>query len=368
MPGVAFIRERKRKDGSAYFSVTYRLGGRGSRQSSTSFPDQKEAKRFCALVDSHGAERALELAGIADTQRPSSAQTVAEYLDGHVAGLSGVHHKTVSEYKRYVRNDISPSLGAIPLSKLTRDDIAGWVNAMRDAGAAGGTIQNKHGFLSGALKRAVENGQLAANPCEGVKLPRTVEREMIFLTPDEFKILKAAFSEHYQPLVEFLVVSGCRASEALALQPSDVNRETGEVRINKAWHRGGPDGYYLGPPKSRKSTRTINVPKSALAELDYSHEWLFVSTNGKPIRLYSWRANVWYDSLRKAQAKGLKKSPRIHDLRHTCASWMIQKAIHPRVVQEHLGHESIQTTMGTYGHVDRTSHVAAADAIADMLV
>ena len=91
-----------------------------------------------------------------------STLTVTEYLDGHIAGLSGVQ-KTVSEYKRYVRNDIGPALGAIPLSKLTRDDIAGWVNAMRDAGAAGGTIQNKHGFLSGALKRAVENGQLAAS-------------------------------------------------------------------------------------------------------------------------------------------------------------------------------------------------------------
>ncbi|WP_373202871.1 tyrosine-type recombinase/integrase [Mycobacterium marinum] len=318
-------------------------------------------------MDSYGPERALELAGIADTQRPLSALTVAEWLDRHIGSLTGVEKKTVSEYKRYASDDVGPVLGGIPLCKLTRADVAAWVNAMRDAGAAGGTIQNKHGFLSGALKRAVEDGHLEGNPCEGVKLPRTEQKEMTFLTRDEFQILKAAFSKHYQPLVEFLLASGCRASEALALKPSDVNRETGEVRITRAWHRGGADGYYLGPPKTNKSRRTINVPKSVLGQLDYSGEWLFTGTNGKPVRLYSWRSNVWYKSLAKARANGLDKSPRIHDLRHTCASWMIQRGIHPAVVQAHLGHESVQTTMGVYGHLDRSSHLAAADAIAEML-
>jgi len=364
---MAFIRTRTRKDGTLYYSVTYRVGGRGSRQSSTSFPDEKQAKRFCALVDSHGPERALELAGIADTQRAMSTLTVAEWLDRHIGSLSGVHKKTISEYKRYAESDIGPALGAIPLSKLTREDIAAWVNAMGDAGAASGTIQNKHGFLSGALKRAVEDGHLDANPCQGIRLPRTEQKEMVFLTGPEFQTLKAAFSDHYKPLVEFLVSSGCRASEALALKPSDVDRKAGTVRIIRAWHRGGPDGYYLAPPKTRRATRTINVPESVLAQLEYGNEWLFVSTNGKPIRLYSWRSNVWRESLRKAQADGLGKSPRIHDLRHTCASWMIQAGVPLPVIQAHLGHESIKTTVDTYGHLDRNDHVVAAAAIGQML-
>ena len=364
---MASIRTRTRNDGTEYFQVYYRLGGRGSRQSSTSFPDEKQAKRFCALVDSHGPQRALELAGIADTQRAMAALTVAEWLDRYIGGLSGVERKTVAEYKRYATKDIGPALGAVPLSKLAREDVAAWVNAMREAGSARGTIANKTGLLSGALKRAVEDRHLAANPCQGIRLPRTERKETVFLTPDEFKILKAAFSEHYQPLVEFLVSSGCRASEALALKPSDVDRGTGEVRITRAWHKGGPDGYYLGPPKTNKSRRTINVPKSVLAQLDYGHEWLFVSTDGKPIRLYSWRTNVWYKSLAKARARGLAKSPRVHDLRHTCASWMIQAGVPLPVVQDHLGDESIKTTVDTYGHLDRNNHVVAAEAIGQLL-
>ncbi|OBJ52170.1 site-specific integrase [Mycobacterium sp. 1423905.2] len=371
---MAFVRTRWRKDGSPYYSVTYRLGGRGSRQSSTSFPDEKQADRFCKLVDSLGPERAMEVAGVADTQRAVAAVTVGEWLDRHIGSLSGVERKTVAEYERYATRDIGPALGAIPLNKLTREDIADWVNELYEAGAAGGTIENKHGFLSGALRRAVEDGHLAANPCQGVRLPRTEQQEMVFLTRDEFRILKAAFSAHYQPFVEFLVASGCRTGEALALKPSDVDRSAGTVRITRAWKRVG-SGYELGPPKTRRSVRTINVPNSVLNQLEYGGEWLFTGTNGKPVRIYSWRSNVWYKSLARAQAKDernpdkpvLEKSPRIHDLRHTCASWMIQSGVPLPVIQAHLGHESIKTTVDCYGHLDRSSHAAAADAIGAML-
>lgn len=366
---MAFIRERARNDGTVVFSVTYRRGGRGSKQSSTTFPTKQQADNFCTLVDQFGPERAHELAGISDMpQRTTCVLTVAEFLERHIENLTGVEKKTISEYKRYVRNDIGPALGVIPLGKLTRDDVAGWVNGMAEGGAAGKTIANKHGFLSGALTRAVEEGHLVANPCHGLRMPRTEQkRPPMYLTREEFKILKAAFSAHYQPLVEFLVASGCRPNEAFALKPSDVDREKGTVRIVRAWHPGGPDGYYIGPPKTEKSVRTINVPKSVLGQLDYSGEWLFLSTFGKRLRLISWRANVWYKSVVKARRNGLTRSPAVKDLRTTCGSWMIQSGIDLAVVQEHLGHDSYETTRRHYAHLDRKNHEVAAQAIAKML-
>jgi integrase len=187
------------------------------------------------------------------------------------------------------------------------------------------------------------------------------------MTSDEFKILKAAFSEHYQPLVEFLVASGCRANEAFALKPSDVDQEAGTVSITKSWHAGGADGWYLGPPKSEKSVRTINVPKAVLERLDYSHEWLFVGTNGRPVRLYSWRANVWYKSLAKAKRNGLKRSFAIKDLRTTCGSWMVQNGVDLVLVQDHMGHESYETTRRHYAHLDRRNHESASAVIGNLL-
>lgn len=161
----------------------------------------------------------------------------------------------------------------------------------------------------------------------------------------------------------------------MALRPSDVNRTDSTVRIARAWKQDGTR-YTMGPPKTQKSNRTINVPEAVLDGLDYSHEWLFTTTKGQPIRLSSWRTNVWNKSRARAQATDpqnankavLTKSPTPHDLRHTCASWMIQAGVPLPVIQAHLGHESITTTVDRYGHLDRTSHAAAADAIAEMLV
>ncbi|MCV7229099.1 site-specific integrase [Mycolicibacterium komossense] len=369
---MASIRRRPRTDGTYTYAVLFTVD---ARQTSVPFTDESEAEKFRVLVNAVGGKRAMEASGIGETHKSVKAgPTLAEYLARHIAGLSGVERKTITEYQRYLQNDIAPVLGAIPLAKLTREDVAGWVNAMHEAGAAGGTIQNKSGFLSGALNRAVETNQLSANPCLGVRLPRTEEREMCFLEPDEYQILKSYFSDRYKPLVEFLVSSGCRASEALALRPSDVDRAAGTVRITRAWKKDGPR-YYLGPPKTKKSVRTINVPKAVLDQLDYSHEWLFVGSNGGPIRLYSWRSNVWVKTRAKAMACDennpakpvLEKSPRIHDLRHTCASWMINAGVPLPVIQAHLGHESIATTVDHYGHLDRKSAAAAADAIAAAL-
>lgn len=371
-PAMASVRPRHRKDGSPYWSVLYRQNG---KQTSKSFPDAVQAVNFCKLVDALGPDKALEAAGIV-TATPLSDLTVSQYLERHIASLSGVERKTITEYSRYLRNDIGPAFGVLPLSKLSRADVAAWVNTMHADGAKAGTMQNKHGFLSGALKQAVKDGHLIANPCDGVKLPRTEERETVFLTGAEYQILKAAFSEHYQPFLEFLVASGCRFNEAAALKPSDVDRTAGTVRIARAWKQDGTR-YTMGPPKTKKSNRTISVDKFVLDQLDYSGEWLFTTTKGGPIRLSTWRTNVWNKSRAKAMARDennpdglvLEKKPTPHDLRHTCASWMLQAQppVPLQTVQDFLGHESIQTTVDRYGHLDRSSHVVASNAIAAML-
>lgn len=282
--------------------------------------------------------------------------------------------KTMAEYRRYLTRDIEPVLGHIPLSTLSRIDIGKWVNKLRADGASGKTISNKLGFLSGCLNLAVKAGEIPANPAAGVRLPRTVRREMTFLTKDEYGLLRAGFTDRWHPFLDFLVASGCRFSEATALTPADVDRAECTARIARAWKRT-ESGYEMGLPKTRRSLRTINLPKSILDQLDYSQDWLFTNSEGGPIRLYSWRSNVWVPSLAKAMTKEqkapdkvvLQKQPRIHDLRHTCASWLLGAGVPLIVVSGHLGHEDTATTARIYGHLDRTAGQAAAAAMAQLL-
>jgi len=367
---MASVRERKRKDGTLYWAVLYR---HNLKQTSKSFPDPVQAANFCKLVDALGPDRALTEAGITPAV-DLSGMTVTQYVQRHIDGMSGVTPKRIETVQRWLQKDIDPAFGALPLSKLTRAHVAAWVNAMHKAGAKTGTMKGKRGFLSGVMKQAVKDGHLAVNPCEGVRLPRTENREAVFLTKDEYQLLRAQFSDHYKPLLDFLVASGCRFNEAAALKPSDVDRKACTVRISRAWQQNGSK-YVMGPPKTKKSNRTINLPKSVLDQLDYSHEWLFTTTKGEAIKLSSWRTSVWNRCLAKAMAEDandpgrpvLEKRPTPHDTRDSCASWMIQAGVPLPVIQAHLGHESIQTTVDRYGHLDRTSHQAAADAMAAML-
>jgi integrase len=88
-------------------------------------------------------------------------------------------------------------------------------------------------------------------------------------------------TEPWRPLVEFLVASGCRWGEATALHPSDVDRSAGTVRVMRAWKRTyDRGGYEIGPPKTKRSIRTINVPKPVLDKLDYPNG-LVISEPGR---------------------------------------------------------------------------------------
>lgn len=121
------------------------------------------------------------------------------------------------------------------------------------------------------------------------------------------------------------------------------------------------------------SVRTINVPTTVLEKLDLTGERVFTNSGrGRagdtgPVRIQSFNPNVWTPAVKRARDNGLRKKPRIHDLRHTCASWLIQAGRPLPAVQQQLGHESITTTVGVYGHLDRSSGKGNADAIGAML-
>lgn len=360
------IRYRTRRDGSPYWQVRFREHG---RECSVSWETEAEAEQYDNLVKQFGPARAREICKIAAAP---DGTTLGEFLHRYNDTLAGVEPGTVNRYRAYVRNDIGPHLGDIPLHALSRDDIAAWIQTLDVDGASGKTIKNKRDYLSGALKVAVKDGLVAANPCDGVRPPRWDREEMVFLTREEFHLLHNAVPDYWRPLVEFLVSSGCRWSEATALKPAAVDRKAGTVRITKAW-KTGAGGYVLGVPKTKKSVRTVDVPTSVLDKLDYDKEWLFTNSGrGRrnpdgPVRIHSFHPNVWRPAVRRAQAAGLTKTPRIHDLRHTCASWLLQAGRPPTAVQHQLGHESLQTTGDVYGHLDRSSGRDNAAVIADLL-
>lgn len=363
---MAFIRSRRRADGTTGYTVAYKYNG---QQTSVTYATESTAIELRDSINLLGPERAMAAFGIAPTAKIAktiSNETVASWVAKYIASRSGVAKSTLYDYNMYLRNDITPVIGAIPLDLLTRSDVADWVKALKGAGK---TIANKHGLLSAALNAAVRAELIPSNPAAGTRLPRTERPEMVFLTRAEFNQLQAGFTDHWLAMLEFMVLSGVRFGELSALKPGDIDRAAGTVRIARARKRTYEKGamYEVGPTKTKKSERVINVTPKILDKLDYDGEWLFVNSKGDALQLAGWRSNVWYPSVKRAQDAGLKKRPRVHDMRHTCASWMIARAIPLPVIQLHLGHESIATTVNLYGHLDRAQAAAAASLIGDDL-
>lgn len=371
----ASIRKRQRGDGSMSFTVLYWQDG---KQSPLTFRDEPSAEAFKLAIKAHGVRRALEMHGyeIRRDETEAPGMTVAEWCRRYIDHLTGVEQYTVDKYEEHLRQ-LTPLLGAIPLAALSAEDIAMWVKEMETVSSARTgrivkpkTIANRHGFLSGALNAAIEAKLIGSNPCAGRRLPRTTgdpieaddEAERRMLTDAEFDALLDRIIDAYKPMVRFMVASGFRWGEVSALKPGDVDRDEDTVIVRRAW-KYSSKGYRIGPPKTKRSRRLVNIDPHILNALDYTHEYLFTNRDGGPVRYPAFR-RMWDRAVDKAK---LTDNPTPHCLRHTCGSWMLADGVPLLHVSRHLGHENVSVTADIYGHVDRTSFKAAADVMGKRL-
>jgi integrase len=323
---MATLRTDDRKDGTQAHRVFYR---HKDRHCCLTFDDRGSAEVFKISIEQLGAERALALHRIDRAPRRTAVDvelTVTAWIRSHIDQLTGVKQYTLDKYEAYLKNDITPVIGAIPLADLDESDISRWVKHLEESGVKPKTLRNKYGFLSGALNAAVPK-KIPYNPAAGRKLKPSQggedDHDMQMLTHQEFATLLDKVTPHWKLLVEFLVASGCRWGEASALQPKHVDTTNRVVRIRQAWEYSS-NGYTIGPPKTKRSRRDVDLPADIIDRLDLTGEWVFRNRTGGPVRYHGFLSRVWNPACRRAE---LDPRPTPHDLRHTCASWMQMSAV-----------------------------------------
>jgi integrase len=168
-----------------------------------------------------------------------------------------------------------------------------------------------------------------------------------------------------------------RRSELLALKWRDIGIQ--QIQINRSLHQLRDGSYVFTQPKSAKSRRTIALsPSSVLVLAEHKErqegvltmigipigqdDLVFSTPEGKPLRPNT-VSRAW---TMLAVKTGLKPI-RLHDARHTHATLMLKQGVHPKIVQERLGHTSIQITLDTYSHVTPGLQEAAADSFDKLL-
>ncbi|NMM22395.1 MAG: site-specific integrase [Phycicoccus sp.] len=380
---MASIERRVRGDGTVAFRVVWRDPTQPGRQSLT-FDDRRQAEQTIKLLDANSQRLTLAVE-VANAIR-QGGPTVEDAVREHIELLNRVGEDTRTGYRLRARDHITPYLGALPVKALTWQQVTLWIRELQNKGLSHKTIANVHGLLSAAMNTAVRLGYRADNPCAAVRLPRNQRAgdEMVVLEPEELDLILDNLIEHYRPFIITLVGTGMRFGEATALHVEDLSLDAHPptIRINKAWKQDGDRQPFIGAPKSARSRRTISLsPDLAemLRELAVGRrrtDLVFVNVAGRPIRNNTFWATHWTPAITNAQnpvdadgspdpdARRLTKRPRIHDLRHTHASWMLAEGMEMFTLSRRLGHETYATTDSRYSHLMPAQQLVAANVAA----
>jgi integrase len=228
------------------------------------------------------------------------------------------------------------------------------------AGQAAKSLQKIRLVLRQVLELARASGAIKSNPCDGLRLPKAVQMEPIFLSAEQVEALARATRAPYDLLVRLVAATGLRPSEVCGLRVGKVNLLRGTMEISEALTVVG-GRTEVGPTKTY-ARRSVGIPRSLCADLAahftgraaalgrslVPEDYVFTAPRGGPLR----RDLLFKRIIRPAiGAANLPPGLRLHDLRHTCAALLIELGAHPKAIQERLGHSSITVTMDVYGHL-----------------
>lgn len=344
--------------------------------------DQATGKRLRQWISIKGTkrdaeQRLAELLHQLDTGsyvKPAKT-ALAEYLTQWLEDYArpNLSPRGFERYESIIRVHIIPSLGNVPLVKLTPQHLQKHYTAKLTDGLSARTVRYHHVVIHKALQTAMKWGIVNRNVADGVDIPRTRHTEMQTWDEDDVScFLKSAKDSPYYALFYTALFTGMRRSELLALRWQDVDSIYSQIYVNRSLHHLKDGSYVFTQPKSSKSRRMISLPPSAFLVLNEHRkakeveqlmlgksltdtDLVFSNADREPLR-----PNTISRAWAKLAAKSGVRVIRFHDARHTHASLMLKQGIHPKIVQERLGHATIAITLDTYSHVVPGLQEAAA--------
>jgi integrase len=375
------------KRGNGEGSITrHKASGKWMARYTVETPTGQKRKTIYAKTRKEAAERLAKAltdrtAGIVVDDK---GLTVGDYLDMWLSDCvrGTVRESTYSRDEYLVNNHAKPSLGRLKLKKLNALHLQRLYRERVDSGLSTATVQKLHQVLHKALVQAVRWDLIPRNPAASVAAPTPDTKEMRALSAEEARrLLEAARGDRLEALYILAVHTGMRQGELLGLKWEDVDLETSTVRVRRTLTRvDNGRRLALGQPKTPKSRRTVQLTTRAVdafrshrarqaeeklcaGSLYADQDLVFAGEGGNVINPSNLRQRSFVQLLKRA---GLPKIT-FHGLRHTCASLLFQRNVHPKYVQELLGHSSVAITLDTYSHVIPGMGDQTASAMEDVL-
>lgn len=297
---------------------------------------------------------------------------------------TSVKHGTWKSYEWLVHTHIIPNLGSIKATKLKPQHFHDLYHKTLLAKLAVGSIKKVHVIILDALNRAVIWGLVSQNVAQYVSLPQGKKKKFEVWNEQQLKtFLDSAKEDQYYTAFELAASTGMRQSEILAVRRVDTDLSRKMVSVRQAYTLA-EKGHDFDDTKNDSSVRsialfanTVELLRDHLEKQEYERcnnklykdSGLVIQTStGTPVSPRNLMRN-FYRLIEKIQ-KEVPDFPRIrfHDLRHTHATLLLKAGIHPKIVQERLGHSSINVTLDTYSHVLPNLQEAVLNNIGDSIL
>jgi integrase len=307
---------------------------------------------------------------------PAFGEYAHQWLESYAR--TNLKHTTQESY----RGLLAHHLGALmerPLDQITRSEIKRLLYERLGTGLSPSSVARIKALISVILTNAQDDGHIQMNPV--ARLGRSIKlkskdrkADVNPLTKEEARDFLEKVGQHYpqhRPFFLMALRTGMRLGEMLALKWGDIDFKGGFLEVRRAFVRG-----QIVTPKSGK-IRRIDMSKQLMDTLKnlqverkketlnkgckHIPDWVFVNEVGQMVDGDNLRRRVFYPALAKA---GLRRV-RIHDLRHTFASLLLQQGESPAYVKDQMGHHSIQVTVDTYGHLIPGANRQAVDRLDD---
>lgn len=371
---MASVKKSVNKGGKTTYKVHFRHAG---KQRSRTFIDLKSAKKWASLVDAIGADQALLQLGTVTHTGPTLDEIAEQYwayIENRVRSK-----RTVHDYKREYHNWIAEPMGWMVASSINEKHIQDWVDSMMSK-LSPKTIAHRHALLHGIFKWASAPSRqiipLGHNPCTSTDLPKRLKPQPKGLRPAEWQALWIALHQvnpDAADLAEFMVASGWRWSEAVALDTYHCEDDGKHIWVTMSQvARRDERGAYniVQDAKSTAGFRRIQldaeVSKMVRKRLQNTQRggFIFTSPEGYVWNYSHFRNRYWAPAIELAN---LQRKPTIHWLRHTAVAYLVMsRQIALPEIQKRIGHESIQTTIDVYGTLIQDVSEEALDAAAQI--
>lgn len=288
--------------------------------------------------------------------------------------------RTVEGYEHICTRHLIPSLGNVTLAQLKPEHIQKYLSLKLTNGRCDGrgalsprTLRHHYITLHTALETAVKWGLILRNPSDAISPPRFQRTQWHTLNEDDIRVvLQEAKSTPYYAFFFLALFTGMRRSELLALRWCDIDLLMCQIYITRTLHHLRNGDTIIKAPKTARGSRMVSLsPSAALMLREHKgqqglllaasgtqlkeDDFVFQDLAGKPF-LPDTVTHSWAKLIKRIGLVGI----RLHDARHSHASLMLKQGIHPKIVQERLGHASIQVTLDTYSHVAPGLQEAAA--------